>query len=178
MWQLAVTCTCGCWCHVALVFLGGGLQANTFTAEQYSPRRGERIQGASTRPGGYSQIGSKGLSKTATFARHPSLLCVDWAACCLLLQMLPDQLGFAIVDEVDSILIDESRNPMIISQPRGDNGHMVITVDKVCHVRLPLGSGCCWLLLHRQGVVSIVEQAAHAMMPVACWWLRPAILRS
>lgn len=45
--------------------------------------------------------------------------------------MLPDQLGFAIVDEVDSILIDESRNPMIISQPRGDNGHMVITVDKV-----------------------------------------------
>jgi preprotein translocase subunit SecA len=45
--------------------------------------------------------------------------------------MLPDQLGFAIVDEVDSILIDESRNPMIISQPRGDNGQLVITVDKV-----------------------------------------------
>eukprot|EP00879_Flechtneria_rotunda_P006052 GHRR01006365.1.p1 GENE.GHRR01006365.1~~GHRR01006365.1.p1 ORF type:complete len:696 (+),score=226.05 GHRR01006365.1:193-2088(+) len=44
--------------------------------------------------------------------------------------MLPDVLGFAIVDEVDSILIDESRNPMIISQPRGDNGHLVLTVDR------------------------------------------------
>jgi preprotein translocase subunit SecA len=31
--------------------------------------------------------------------------------------VLPDVLGFAIVDEVDSIQIDESRNPMIISQP-------------------------------------------------------------
>lgn len=47
------------------------------------------------------------------------------------MQMLPDQLGFAIVDEVDSILIDESRNPMIISQPRGDNGQLVVTVNKV-----------------------------------------------
>ena len=45
--------------------------------------------------------------------------------------MLPDRLAFAIVDEVDSILIDESRNPMIISQPRGDNGQLVVTVDKV-----------------------------------------------
>jgi preprotein translocase subunit SecA len=45
--------------------------------------------------------------------------------------MLPSQLGYAIVDEVDSILIDESRNPMIISQPRGDNGHLVVTVDRV-----------------------------------------------
>jgi hypothetical protein len=40
-------------------------------------------------------------------------------------------LGFAIVDEVDSILIDESRNPMIISQPRSDNGSLVATVDGV-----------------------------------------------
>jgi hypothetical protein len=85
-----------------------------------------------------------------------SLLCVDRVACCLVLQMLPDQLGFAIVDEVDSILIDESRNPMIISQPRGDNGHMVITVDKVRHVGLPPGLGCCPLPLLCQGVVCMV----------------------
>jgi hypothetical protein len=45
--------------------------------------------------------------------------------------VLPDVLGFAIVDEVDSILIDESRNPMIISQPRSDNGTLVATVDGV-----------------------------------------------
>jgi preprotein translocase subunit SecA len=45
--------------------------------------------------------------------------------------MLPEVLGFAIVDEVDSILIDESRNPMIISQPRGDNSQLVVIVDKV-----------------------------------------------
>ena len=45
--------------------------------------------------------------------------------------MLPDVLGFAIVDEVDSILIDESRNPMIISQPRADNNNLVVTVDQV-----------------------------------------------
>lgn len=56
--------------------------------------------------------------------------------------MLPDQLGFAIVDEVDSILIDESRNPMIISQPRGDNGALVITVDKVRVVLWCVGV-CC-----------------------------------
>lgn len=43
--------------------------------------------------------------------------------------MLPDVLGFAVVDEVDSILIDESRNPMIISQPRADNNQLVVTVD-------------------------------------------------
>ncbi|KAF8056768.1 secA [Scenedesmus sp. PABB004] len=44
--------------------------------------------------------------------------------------MLPDALGFAIVDEADSILIDESRNPMIISQPRGDTCALVATVDQ------------------------------------------------
>uniref|UniRef100_A0A383VIS3 chloroplast protein-transporting ATPase n=1 Tax=Tetradesmus obliquus TaxID=3088 RepID=A0A383VIS3_TETOB len=43
--------------------------------------------------------------------------------------VLPDVLGFAVVDEVDSILIDESRNPMIISQPRSDNSTLVATVD-------------------------------------------------
>ena len=31
------------------------------------------------------------------------------------------ELNFAIVDEVDSILIDEARTPLIISAPAGDN---------------------------------------------------------
>lgn len=65
--------------------------------------------------------------------------------------MLPESLGFAVVDEVDSILIDESRNPMIISQPRGDNGGLVATVDKARAARAAGGvrrwrrrcSACC-----------------------------------
>ena len=36
-----------------------------------------------------------------------------------------------MVDEVDSILIDESRNPMLISQPLYDNQDTVDTVNRV-----------------------------------------------
>jgi len=38
---------------------------------------------------------------------------------------------FAIVDEVDSILVDEARTPLIISGPLEDNSELYITVDKV-----------------------------------------------
>ncbi len=38
---------------------------------------------------------------------------------------------FAIVDEVDSILIDEARTPLIISGPSADRSDMYITVDKM-----------------------------------------------
>lgn len=46
-------------------------------------------------------------------------------------QMLPESLNYAIVDEADSILIDESRNPMILSQPLYDTAQYVVVVDKV-----------------------------------------------
>lgn len=46
-------------------------------------------------------------------------------------QMLPESLNFAIVDEADSILIDESRNPMILSQPLYDTAQYVVVVDRV-----------------------------------------------
>ncbi len=39
--------------------------------------------------------------------------------------------SFAIVDEVDSILIDEARTPLIISGPSADRSEMYITVDKL-----------------------------------------------
>jgi preprotein translocase subunit SecA len=39
--------------------------------------------------------------------------------------------NFAIVDEVDSILIDEARTPLIISGPSQDRSDLYITVDKV-----------------------------------------------
>ncbi len=40
-------------------------------------------------------------------------------------------LNFAIVDEVDSILIDEARTPLIISGPTNDSPELYIQVDKV-----------------------------------------------
>ena len=46
-------------------------------------------------------------------------------------QVLPEKLHFAIVDEADSILIDESRNPMIISIPLAVNAGHVKLVDRV-----------------------------------------------
>ncbi len=40
-------------------------------------------------------------------------------------------LGFAIVDEVDSILIDEARTPLIISGPADDHTDMYVAVNKL-----------------------------------------------
>jgi len=37
--------------------------------------------------------------------------------------------NFAIVDEVDSILIDEARTPLIISGPAGDRSDLYMTID-------------------------------------------------
>ncbi|MFA5582345.1 MAG: DEAD/DEAH box helicase, partial [Paracoccaceae bacterium] len=39
--------------------------------------------------------------------------------------------NFAIVDEVDSILIDEARTPLIISGPSQDRSELYITIDKL-----------------------------------------------
>ena len=38
---------------------------------------------------------------------------------------------FAIVDEVDSILIDEARTPLIISGPTDDNPQLYVSINKV-----------------------------------------------
>ncbi|MEO1537510.1 MAG: preprotein translocase subunit SecA [Pseudomonadota bacterium] len=38
---------------------------------------------------------------------------------------------FAIVDEVDSILVDEARTPLIISGPSQDRSELYITIDKI-----------------------------------------------
>lgn len=44
---------------------------------------------------------------------------------------LPPVLRYALVDEADSILLDESRNPMIMSQPAFDSGELVMKADRV-----------------------------------------------
>jgi preprotein translocase subunit SecA len=48
-----------------------------------------------------------------------------------LTQMYQRHHNFAIVDEVDSILIDEARTPLIISGPAQDRSEMYATIDKV-----------------------------------------------
>jgi preprotein translocase subunit SecA len=46
-------------------------------------------------------------------------------------EMVHRPFHYAIVDEVDSILIDEARTPLIISGPTEDNSELYIKVDKV-----------------------------------------------
>jgi len=46
-------------------------------------------------------------------------------------QMVQRPFKFAIVDEVDSILIDEARTPLIISGPTDDKSDLYISVDKI-----------------------------------------------
>jgi preprotein translocase subunit SecA len=47
------------------------------------------------------------------------------------------QHNFAIVDEVDSILIDEARTPLVISGPSDDRSDMYQTIDAVIPMLLP-----------------------------------------
>ncbi|MEM7566034.1 MAG: preprotein translocase subunit SecA [Pseudomonadota bacterium] len=46
-------------------------------------------------------------------------------------QMCQRKHAFAIVDEVDSILIDEARTPLIISGPLEDKSDLYVTIDKL-----------------------------------------------
>ncbi|WP_430385661.1 preprotein translocase subunit SecA [Blastomonas fulva] len=46
-------------------------------------------------------------------------------------QMVQRPYNFAVVDEVDSILIDEARTPLIISGPTDDKSEMYIAVDAI-----------------------------------------------
>jgi len=46
-------------------------------------------------------------------------------------QMVQRAFSFAIVDEVDSILIDEARTPLIISGPTDDKSELYVSVDAV-----------------------------------------------
>jgi preprotein translocase subunit SecA len=46
-------------------------------------------------------------------------------------QMVQKELNYAIVDEVDSILIDEARTPLIISAPDAESGTMYQTFSRV-----------------------------------------------
>src|SRR3954453_6870494 len=51
--------------------------------------------------------------------------------------MVQRPFNFAIVDEVDSILIDEARPPLIISGPTDDKSELYMSVDKIVKGLLP-----------------------------------------
>ena len=51
--------------------------------------------------------------------------------------MAQRQFAYAIVDEVDSILIDEARTPLIISGPTEDNSELYTQIDKLVAQLLP-----------------------------------------
>ncbi len=48
-----------------------------------------------------------------------------------LTEKMQGELNFAIVDEVDSILIDEARTPLIISGPTDENSDLYISINKL-----------------------------------------------
>jgi len=48
-------------------------------------------------------------------------------------QMVHREFNFGIVDEVDSILIDEARTPLIISGPTDDKSELYVRVNEVVH---------------------------------------------
>ena len=52
-------------------------------------------------------------------------------------QMVQRPFNFAIVDEVDSILIDEARTPLIISGPTDDKSELYVSVDAVVKQLVP-----------------------------------------
>ena len=54
-------------------------------------------------------------------------------------EMVQRPFHYAIVDEVDSILIDEARTPLIISGPTEDKSELYIRVDKLIPALLPRG---------------------------------------
>ncbi|HWL71056.1 MAG TPA: preprotein translocase subunit SecA [Geminicoccus sp.] len=62
--------------------------------------------------------------------------------------------GFAIVDEVDSILVDEARTPLIISGPAEDSSELYRAVDAV----MPLLVEGDWEKDEKQRSVSLSEQ--------------------
>src|SRR5690606_33408136 len=70
-------------------------------------------------------------------------------------QMVQRELHYAIIDEVDSILIDEARTPLIISGPTEDRTELYRAVDKI----IPsLTSGTDWQHDEKMRQVALTEE--------------------
>ncbi len=74
-------------------------------------------------------------------------------------EMVQREFNYAIVDEVDSILIDESRTPLIISGPTEDSSEMYLAVD----VLLPKLGEDDYEKDEKQRAVTLTEEGATRM---------------
>ena len=74
-------------------------------------------------------------------------------------EMVQREFNYAIVDEVDSILVDEARTPLIISGPTEDSSEMYIAVD----VLLPKLGEDDYEKDEKQRAVTLTEEGATSM---------------
>jgi preprotein translocase subunit SecA len=74
-------------------------------------------------------------------------------------EMVQREPSFAIVDEVDSILIDEARTPLIISGPTEDNSELYVKVDAL----IPKLSDGDFELDEKVRAVTLTEEGAESM---------------
>ena len=72
---------------------------------------------------------------------------------------------FAIVDEVDSILIDEARTPLIISGPAQDRSELYVSIDKIrseehtSELQSPVPISYAVFCLKKKNVYTLVNEA-------------------
>ena len=88
-------------------------------------------------------------------------------------------LGFAIVDEVDSILIDEAQTPLIITRESGDGDGvdesevagaflaLAASLEEDRHFRLDRSKRAAWLLAEADAIVEGLKPPAPAYVPLA-----------
>ena len=74
-------------------------------------------------------------------------------------EMVQREFNYAIVDEVDSILVDEARTPLIISGPTEDSSEMYLTVDAL----LPKLGEDDYEKDEKQRAVTLTEEGATRM---------------
>ncbi len=74
-------------------------------------------------------------------------------------QMVQRPFNFAIVDEVDSILIDEARTPLIISGPTEDNSELYTKVDRL----IPKLTSTDWEKDEKAKTITLTEDGVRHM---------------
>jgi preprotein translocase subunit SecA len=74
-------------------------------------------------------------------------------------QMVQRAFNFAIVDEVDSILIDEARTPLIISGPTEDNSDLYIKIDAI----IPSLTATDWEKDEKSRTIVLTEQGVRTI---------------
>jgi preprotein translocase subunit SecA len=68
------------------------------------------------------------------------------------------ELNYAIIDEVDSVLIDEARTPLIISGPSGEATHLYYDIDRMVR---KLNKDIDYTLDEEGGTAPLTEEGVH-----------------